>query len=102
MPTATRASVKDVARLAGVSVGTVSNVLNRPARVTPETRTRVEGAIAELGFIPNGAARQLRAGASRTAGAIMLDLTNPFFMDVAQGLQDRLALDDWTLMVGGW
>lgn len=100
MPTATtRASVKDVARLAGVSVGTVSNVLNRPARVTPETRSKVEGAIAQLGFIPNAAARQLRVGAARTAGAIMLDLTNPFFMDVAQGLQDRLALDDWTLMV---
>jgi len=88
-----------VARLANVSVGTVSNVLNRPARVSPTTRTKVEDAIAQLGFVPNGAARQLRVGAARTAGAIMFDLTNPFFMDVAQGLQDRLAIDSWTLMV---
>ncbi|MDX6209632.1 MAG: LacI family transcriptional regulator, partial [Frankiales bacterium] len=57
-------SVKDVAARAGVSVGTVSNVLNRPDRVSPETRDRVSAAIAELGFVRNESARHLRAGSS--------------------------------------
>ena len=56
------ASVKDVAAAAGVSLGTVSNVLNRPERVSAATRERVEQAMAELGFVRNESARQLRAG----------------------------------------
>ena len=60
--------VKDVAAAAGVSLGTVSNVLNRPERVGPATRERVERAMAELGFVRNESARQLRAGTSRTLG----------------------------------
>ena len=81
------ASVKDVAQRAGVSLGTVSNVLNRPERVSADTRTRVENAMAELGFVRNESARQLRAGRSRTIGYVMLDATNPFFTDVAQGME---------------
>ena len=61
------ASVKDVAAAAGVSLGTVSNVLNRPDRVSGPTRARVEQAMADLGFVRNESARQLRAGQSRTA-----------------------------------
>ncbi|WP_425954864.1 LacI family DNA-binding transcriptional regulator [Xylanimonas sp. McL0601] len=98
-PARRRASIADVARSAGVSVGTVSNVLNRPAVVSAATRERVETAIAELRFVPNGSARQLRVGSVTTVGAIVLDLTNPFFTDVARGLEDRLTQDDWTLMV---
>jgi LacI family transcriptional regulator len=81
------ASVKDVAQRAGVSLGTVSNVLNRPDRVSAATRSRVEQAMAELGFVRNESARQLRAGRSRTIGYVMLDATNPFFTDVAQGME---------------
>ncbi|ACZ29912.1 transcriptional regulator, LacI family [Xylanimonas cellulosilytica DSM 15894] len=99
VPAARRASIADVARRAGVSVGTVSNVLNRPAVVAAPTRERVEAAIADLRFVPNGSARQLRVGSATTVGAIVLDLTNPFFTDVARGLEDRLTQDDWTLMV---
>ncbi|MBK0296342.1 LacI family DNA-binding transcriptional regulator, partial [Bacillus sp. S34] len=58
-------SVRDVAALAGVSLGTVSNVLNRPDKVAPGTVERVQSAIAELGFVRNDSARQLRAGRSR-------------------------------------
>ena len=79
--------VKDVAARAGVSMGTVSNVLNRPERVSPATRQRVEQAIAELGFVRNESARQLRMGTSRTLAYVMLDVTNPFFTDVAQGVE---------------
>src|SRR5215217_5057695 len=66
-------SIKDVADRAGVAIGTVSNVLNHPARVSAATRERVQGAIDELGFVRNDAARQLRAGQSRTIGLIVLD-----------------------------
>ncbi|MFD2078894.1 LacI family transcriptional regulator [Actinopolymorpha cephalotaxi] len=96
---ARRRGIRDVAELAGVSVGTVSNVLNKPALVAEETRRRVEEAIATLGFVRNGSARQLRAGTSRAVGAIVLDIANPFFTDVARGIEDRLAEDDHILIL---
>jgi len=83
-------SIKEVARRAGVSLGTVSNVLNRPHKVTPATRRRVQQVIEELGFIPNEAARRLRAGRSNTIGLLVIDVANPFFTDVARGVE-RLA-----------
>jgi len=82
------ASVKEVARRAGVSVGTVSNVLNRPEIVAPPTRQRVLDAIAELGFVRNESARALRAGRSRTVGLVVLDVANPFFTDLARGAEE--------------
>lgn len=83
--------VAAVAQRAGVSLGTVSNVLNHPERVAPKTRNRVLKAISELGFVRNEAARQLRAGRSRTVGLIVLDVANPFFTDVAQGAEAAAA-----------
>jgi LacI family transcriptional regulator len=90
-------SVKDVAQAAGVSLGTVSNVLNRPQRVTERTRRKVEQAMLELGFVRNESARQLRAGRSRTIAYLMLDATNPFFTDVAQGIEQAAAAADLSL-----
>ncbi|WP_159500273.1 LacI family DNA-binding transcriptional regulator [Microbacterium sp. 18062] len=84
-------SVRDVAERASVSVGTVSNVLNRPEKVAPATVERVMRAIDELGFVRNDAARQLRAGRSRTIGLVVLDARNPFFADVASGAEGRAA-----------
>jgi LacI family transcriptional regulator len=81
-------NVKDVAALAGVSIGTVSNVLNRPAQVSEPTRLRVLAAIQELGFVRNDAARRLRGAGSRTLAYVVLDAANPFFTDVARGVQD--------------
>ena len=91
------ASVKDVAAAAGVSLGTVSNVLNRPERVSARTRAKVEQAMAELGFVRNESARQLRAGRSRTLAYVMLDATNPFFTDVAQGMEEAAEASDLSL-----
>jgi DNA-binding LacI/PurR family transcriptional regulator len=82
------ASIKEVARHAGVSIGTVSNVLNRPDLVSPSTRQRVIAAITELGYIRNDSARQLRAGRSRSIALVVLDLANPFFTDVMRGVED--------------
>ena len=93
------ASVKDVAAQAGVSLGTVSNVLNRPDRVSAATRARVERAMAELGFVRNESARQLRAGRSRTIGYVMLDATNPFFTDVARGMEGVAEEQDLSLFL---
>ena len=83
----TTTSMKDVARAAGVSVGTVSNVLNRPEAVAEETRARVQAAIAELGYVRNDSARQLRAGRSRNVAIVVLDVANPFFTDVVRGAE---------------
>ncbi|WP_028934985.1 LacI family DNA-binding transcriptional regulator [Pseudonocardia spinosispora] len=81
-------SMKDVAARAGVSLGTVSNVLNRPELVSESTRGRVLAAINTLGFVRNESARQLRAGSSRTLAYVVLDASNPFFTDVALGVQE--------------
>src|SRR4029453_17636240 len=90
---ATSYSIRDVATQAGVSVGTVSNVLNRPELVAPATRARVEEAIASLGFVRNESARQLRAGRSRTPGLVVLDVANPFFPDLARGVEEAVAAE---------
>ncbi len=81
-------SIKDVAARAGVSVGTVSNVLNRPDVVADDTRVRVLAAIEALGFVRNESARQLRTGTARAIGLIVPDVSNPFFTDVARGAED--------------
>ena len=93
-------SVKDVAALADVSVGTVSNVLNRPGKVAPATVERVQAAIEQLGFVRNDAARQLRVGRSRSIGLVVLDVRNPFFTDVARGAERRAAESDLAILLG--
>ena len=92
-------SVKDIAGTAGVSLGTVSNVLNRPDRVSAATRERVERAMLELGFVRNESARQLRAGRSSTLAYVMLDASNPFFTDVAQGIEQAAEDADLSLFL---
>ncbi|WP_280217655.1 LacI family DNA-binding transcriptional regulator [Nocardia neocaledoniensis] len=92
-------SIKDVARQAGVSLGTVSNVLNRPDQVSPATRERVLRAIAETGYVRNDSARQLRDGRSRMLAMVVLDMTNPFFADVAHGAEEVAATHNATLML---
>lgn len=79
--------IKDVAGAAGVSVGTVSNVINRPETVTEETRRRVLTAIDRLGYVRSESARQLRAGRSRILAMLVLDMANPFFVAVASGAE---------------
>ncbi|WP_237719699.1 LacI family DNA-binding transcriptional regulator [Salinibacterium sp. PAMC 21357] len=81
------ATIHDVARHAGVSAGTVSNVLNRPAYVASSTRERVQKAIADLGYAPIQTARRFPAGRQRTLGLALADLANPFFVDVALGAE---------------
>jgi LacI family transcriptional regulator len=93
-------SIRDVAERAGVSVGTVSNVLNRPDRVSEAVATRVQNAIRELGYVRNDAARQLRAGRSSSVGLVVLDARNPFFTDVARGAEDAAAEHGVAVLLG--
>jgi LacI family transcriptional regulator len=91
--------IKDVARHAGVSVGTVSNVLNRPDLVKEPTRRRVLDSISALGFVRNDAARHLRNGSSRILGYVLLDPSNPFFADVARGAEEAARAAGMALFV---
>jgi LacI family transcriptional regulator len=100
MPSPHAASIRDVAERAGVALGTVSNVLNRPERVAEATRQRVQEAIADLGFVRNDAARQLRAGKSHTLGLVVLDVRNPFFTDVARGAEERATEAGLSVLLG--
>jgi LacI family transcriptional regulator len=81
-------TIGDVAKRAGVSVGTVSNFLNRPNAVAPATSARVQQAIEELRFVRNANAGQLRSGHFQALGLIVLDVANPFFTEVARGAED--------------
>lgn len=93
-----RPTIRDVARLSGVSVGTVSAVLNQREGVLPETRRRVVSCIAELGFEPSNAARVLTRRRSSAIGFVVPDIANPFFAAVAEGVQQGAAEND-VLMV---
>ena len=81
------ATIRDVAQLAGVSVATVSNALNNPARVSPELLTRVRAAVDKLGYAPDAAARSLRKRSSGLLGLIVADITNPFFSELFEAIE---------------
>jgi LacI family transcriptional regulator len=81
----------DVARLAGVSVGTVSHAINHPHRLAPATLARVQRAIDDLGFVPDRRARSLARGTSSVIGFVVIDLTNSYFVDMARGAEDEAA-----------
>lgn len=92
--------ITDVAAAAGVSVGTVSNVLNKPHLVSVKTYERVIAVIDQLGFVRNESARQLRAGSSRAIGLVVIDAANPFFADVARGVEDAVDTVGGVVLLG--
>ena len=81
-------TIRDVARLAGVSVTTVSHVLNGSRYVEPETKGRVRRAVEQLGYRPNLLARGLRRRETATIGLLIPDNSNPFFAEVARVIED--------------
>ena len=93
-------SIRDVAVRAGVSVGTVSNVLNRPDEVSVDSVDRVSRAIEELGYVRNDAARKLRAGVSTTVGFVVLNGQNPFYNDVVRGAEDEASRHSIAVLYG--
>lgn len=85
---ARRATIREVARLADVSLGTVSNYLNDNKPIAPETRERIESAIDQLGFIPNAGVRVMRGGRSHAIAFLIPDSGNPFLVEVSRGIED--------------
>lgn len=81
-------TIKDIAREAGVSIGTASNVLNGLSTVTEKNRTRVLEAVERLQYRPNQVARMLRSKRSRSLGLIIPDISNPYYSDIARGVED--------------
>ena len=94
-----RLTLRDVAELAGVSMGTASNVINRPELVGEETRARVLQAMRDIGFVRNNAARQLRQGRNQAIGLVVLDIDNPFFTSLARGVEDAANEADHLLIL---
>ncbi len=84
-----RVGIRDVAALSGVAVGTVSNYLNHPDRVSGDKAERIRAAIDSLGFIPSNAGRQLRLGVSTVIGYIAPDVSNPYFAEIAESVERR-------------
>jgi LacI family transcriptional regulator len=81
-------TIRDVAKQAGVSPITVSRVINKPEKVSEETRARVEQAITTLGYVPNRLARSLRLKRTHTLALVVTDITNPFWTTVVRGVED--------------
>ncbi|MFB6679817.1 LacI family DNA-binding transcriptional regulator [Streptomyces sp. NPDC057684] len=94
-----RVSLKDVAARAGVSIKTVSNVVNNYQHVTPAMRERVQQAIDELGYRPNLTARHLRQGRTGIIALALPELGNPYFAELAAAVIDAAALHDYIVLL---
>lgn len=94
-----RVSLKDVAERAGVSIKTVSNVVNNYQHVTPAMRSRVQQAIDELGYRPNLTARNLRKGRTGIIALAVPELGNPYFAELAGAVIDAAAAHDVTVLL---
>jgi LacI family transcriptional regulator len=92
-------TLKDVARLAGVSYQTVSNVINGETRISDDTRQRVLDAIEELGYQPHAVARSLRSGHSNIIGLMIPDAHNPHFWDTVSGAEDEANLHGYSILL---
>lgn len=92
-------SVKDVAALAGVSLGSVSRTLNGVANVSPEVRDKVMQAMASLGYRLNHAARTLRSRSSHTVGCMLTDVTNPLYARLYRVFEERLRSAGYMVML---
>lgn len=92
-------SIKDVAARAGVSLGTVSNVLNRPETVAEPTRRAVQTAIRELNYVRHGSASRLRAKKSTIVGILVVDLANPFVADYVEAARGVLEASGYTAFI---
>ncbi|WP_313640049.1 LacI family DNA-binding transcriptional regulator [Paenibacillus sp.] len=93
-------TIKDVAKIAGVSVATVSRVINESGYVNIDTRKKVEAAIKEMNYTPNEVARSLYKRKSKLIGLLLPDITNPFFPQLARGIEDRMQEHGYRIIFG--
>lgn len=93
------AKIKDVARVAGVGIGTVSRVINNSGPVKNETREKVLKVIEELGYVPNEIARSFKRKSSKLVGLMLPTITNPFFSELAFFIEDELYLKGYKMLL---
>ncbi|MFJ6560722.1 LacI family DNA-binding transcriptional regulator [Streptomyces sp. NPDC091412] len=94
------ASIKDVAAAAGVSVATVSRVLNQHPSVSADARARVLAAVEALGYRPNAVARSLRTDQTRTLGLVISDVLNPYFTELARSVEEEARALGYSVIIG--
>ncbi|MCX4908570.1 LacI family DNA-binding transcriptional regulator [Streptomyces sp. NBC_00878] len=94
------ASIKDVAAEAGVSVATVSRVLNDHPSVSPAARAHVLAAVETLGYRPNAVARSLRTDQTRTLGLVISDVLNPYFTELARSVEEEARALGYSVIIG--
>ena len=92
-------SISDVARRAGVALGTVSNALNNPDKLAPSTLNKVQTAMEDLGFVRNRLATSLAAGTGDLIGFVIVDIGNSLFVDIARGAEKAAKEQDFKLML---
>lgn len=92
-------TIHDVAKLAGVSIATVSRVINNNYPVDPETRERVDRAIRDIGYYPDAAARTMRGNKSFVIGYVVSDIANSHFTVIARALEDVIGAGNYSLLV---
>lgn len=95
------ATMRDVAALAGVSISTISHVLNRTREVPEQTRARVIHAVSAIGYTPNSVARSLKRAETRTIGIAIGDITNPHFTAVVDAIENAARERGYTLLLVG-
>lgn len=92
-------TIKDVAQAAGVSIATVSRVINAPSRVRPATVQAVTAAMRALGYRPNAIGRRLKASSTHTLGILVPSLSNPVFADSVAGIEEAAQAAGYTLLL---
>ncbi|WP_263419000.1 LacI family DNA-binding transcriptional regulator [Terriglobus albidus] len=95
-----RLDIRTVAHAAGVSVATVSRVINKVPSVDPALAKKVWESIQKLGYVPNTQARALVSGRSKLLGVIISDITNPFFPELIQGFEDKAVEVGYETLIG--
>lgn len=92
-------NIKDVSKLAGVSIATISRYLNNPEKLKPETNKKVENAIKILNFIPSAIAQGMRTQQSRYIAIVLEDMTNPFYTEVLYGAEQCARQNNYNIVV---
>lgn len=96
----TSATMKDVAKAAGVSTATVSRTLMNPEKVSAQTRQKVENAVLEVGYFPHNLPRNLKRNESKTILVIVPDIGDPFFIDIVCGIEETAAQHGYLVLIG--
>lgn len=95
-----QANIRDVAKVAGVSIATVSRTLKQPEKVREETRLKVMKAVQETGFVPNDLARMFRTRESKTVILLVRDISNPFYLDIYKGVEEEAFAAGYKVLMG--